>query len=285
MDIYLDMNIFISYIKQENINLVKVLNYAIKNTSIYFPYSPAHIEEIAVINRKSKDSKMHISQNLKIISKICKNYEYLPTVSNGIKTLDESPSICYKRVVEDYNNTTIRAEGIEKEKTNKWKSLKISLNENELNSINPTELFIKKEIIDSLKVYIDEQLLPSLKNTEIFAKEKGLTFNLAPLYEYLKTKKIPSSSILQNNHKIIEILFELIFDFLDYIGYKNDKKVIKKEKYRSRMHDISHSIYATKADYLITNDENFKCKSIAIYKLLNFKTIVISPNNLDILTS
>ena len=67
MDIYLDMNIFVNYRKQENINLVKSLNYAIKNTTKKFPYSPAHIEEIAVINRKSKNFKTHISQNLKII--------------------------------------------------------------------------------------------------------------------------------------------------------------------------------------------------------------------------
>jgi len=285
VDIYLDMNIFVSYIKQENIDLVKSLNYAIKNTTKKFPYSPAHIEEIAVINRKSENSKRYISQNLKIISKICKDYEYLPTISDGIKTSNELPSSCYKRVLEDYSNTTIRAEDSEKEKTKDWKSIQLSLSENELNSIKPVELFTKKEIVDKLTEYLDKKLLSSLISSKILGKKNNLDFNLSPLYAYLKTKKMPSVSILQNNHKIIEILFELIFDFLDNIGYKNDKRVIRKEKYRSRMHDVTHSIYATKANYLITNDENFKCKTIAIYQLLNFNTTVISLDNLDILTN
>ena len=125
----------------------------------------------------------------------------------------------------------------------------------------------------------------ALISNEQYGQILNLNYNLSPLYEYLKTKKIPSITILQNNHKITEILFELIFDFLDNIGYKNDKKVIRKEKYRSRMHDITHSIYATKANYLITTDENFKCKTIAIYQLLNFQTKVISLDNLDILTN
>ena len=284
MDIYLDMNILISYIKQENLNLVKSLNYAINNTNIKFPYSPAHIEEIAVINRRSNNPESDINKNLRIISKICKNYEYLPTPTNGILTLEEEPYTCYQRVMQNYDNTTIVAEDNEKEKVKNWKSLKLSLNIEELNLINPLELFQKDEINILLKKYLNEKLPLILENTRIHAQILNTTFEINPLYEYMDTKQIPNSDVLQNNHKVTEILFELIFDFLDYIGYKNDKRAIKKNKYRSRMHDISHSIYATKANYFMTNDDNFSSKTIAIYQLFNFKTKVIGFDDLNILS-
>ena len=74
---------------------------------------------------------------------------------------------------------------------------------------------------------------------------------------------------------MIEILMEITFDFLDDIGYKNDKHPYKKEKYRSRMHDISHSIYATKSSLIVTTDRYFKNKLDAIYSLLQIPTKIM----------
>ena len=56
--------------------------YILKNKDIQFIYSPAHIEEIAVIKRKVENievRKKYIYQHLRIISKLTNNNELLPS--------------------------------------------------------------------------------------------------------------------------------------------------------------------------------------------------------------
>jgi hypothetical protein len=239
------MNIMINYRKQENEDLIKVINYVSKNENIFFPYSPAHIEEIAVIRRKGgKSSNKYINQNLRVVSKISKNYEYKPS-DKGILLVSEKPKICFDRVVEDYPNTTIKAEGWERDKVSSWNTLKIKYTSDELDKMLPEEIFKDNDIVDLLKKKLSPPYIPKY-------------------YEF------------QYNFKTIEVLLEVIFDFLDEIGYKNDKRAIKKEKYRSRMHDISHGIYATKASVIVTDDANFKDKLTAVYSLLAISTKIIS---------
>jgi len=252
-EIYLDMNIIIDYMNYykdyKNIELVKKINFIGKNNqNIRFPYSPAHIEEIAVINRKSTKSKKYINQNFRIICKLTLNYEYYPPYFD--KNIDfkfENPRICYQRVMKDYD-ATMYAENLEYGKVEKWKSIQLSITLENLNKISPKDIFLNIEILNSLKKILEIPLRDNI-----------------PTYEDIYTK-----------FYLLEGIFELIFDFLDYIGYKNDKQVYKREKHRSRMHDITHAIYATKASIIVTNDNNFRDKLLSIYTLLKVPTVILS---------
>jgi hypothetical protein len=282
MEIYLDMNIIVSYIKQENENIIKTINFLSKNTKYKLPYSPAHIEEIAVIKRKvtTQKSEIYINRNLRIISKIAKNYEYLPTKNDGIIKKIELVKECYIRVMKNYNYTTIIAEKIEENKVNKWASIKLGIDKNDLNKINPKEIFIKKEILILLKEY----LINSLQRIIPEHKRNGYS-NLFHLSLLVEKGIIPKGRDIINNHHVLELLIELIFNFLNDIGYKNDKQPIKKEKYRSGMHDISHGIYASQSNFFVTDDEYFKNKLTAIYSLLEIKTVIISSQDFSILVN
>jgi len=248
-EIYFDMNVIINYIQfytnsnHQHKNITKKINYLIKNTKNIYPYSPAHIEEIAVIERKAKSqrlAKKYINTNLKIISKISNDYEYLPT-NNGIIIKKENPNICFDRVIEDYKTTTLIAEELEYKKVKKWKSINLGI---DFSTINPQNIFQNEQILNELKK------------------------SLYPI-------SIPKYFDIKENFYEIERIFEHIFDFLDNIGYQNDKKVYKNEKYRSRMHDITHGIYATKASIFVTSDNNLKNKLNAIYSLLEIPTQII----------
>jgi len=300
--IYLDTNIIKRYIdfyicnKEEIVDLVGIINLMSNDNSVKLIYSPAHIEEIAVIQRKAKKSKLYINRNLKIISKITNNCEFKPS-SDNIKVSKEHPIHCYQRVIKDYEKTTLVAENNEKEKIKKWKSIDIEIT---LDSIEAEKLFFEDKVriryLDFLKNKIDEsQEFINKLNTSFIPVQKSINDKIFPMdyntikqkIEYhtminielekiLNTKIIPSYAKLKNNFQLLEAIFEITFDFLDAIGYYNDARAIKKEKYRSRMHDISHSIYGTSSHYFITNDKKFTKKLIAIYSLFEVSTKVLN---------
>jgi hypothetical protein len=64
-------------------------------------------------------------------------------------------------------------------------------------------------------------------------------------------------------------------NLLEEIGYWADPF----KKYRSQMHDVSHAIYASMADVLVTDDERFRQRVEAAYDFLEVPTAVVSPQD------
>jgi hypothetical protein len=48
------------------------------------------------------------------------------------------------------------------------------------------------------------------------------------------------------------------------------------EKYRSRMHDVTHAIYAGAADVFVTGDKRYRQRVKAAYNFLRIPTKVLS---------
>jgi hypothetical protein len=69
----------------------------------------------------------------------------------------------------------------------------------------------------------------------------------------------------------MEHVFEVIFNYFEEIRYKPDAA----KKSRSRMHDVSHAIYAAHSDYFVTNDGNFASKALVAYTYLGVPTQVV----------
>lgn len=286
------MNIIIDYIqyyKSQNYeyeNVVSAINILRKNHKIIFPYSPAHIEEVAVINRKNitdQQKQKYINQNLKIISKLSENNELLPTFDcTGVTLKTELPIDCFERVKFNYENNTIVAENQEYRKIDNWKTIRLQINQEKINKLSPEEIFKNEEIIEKLQQFLDAKIDSHLQDL-LINLEAPTTLCLVECFKMLTNNSIPNFKNIKNNYQCLEFLFENIFDFLDNIGYKNDKKARKRNKHRSRMHDITHGIYATSSDILITSDDYFKNKLQAIYSLLNIKTKIIGTEELVIL--
>lgn len=68
-------------------------------------------------------------------------------------------------------------------------------------------------------------------------------------------------------------LVEILYRVLNMSGYNNDKV---KEDMSSRVHDISHIIYASYCDYFVTLDQRLVKKARAIYWLANIETKLIT---------
>ena len=236
------MNVFSEYshsdrpLNQFTKNLIKKF----KENNCKILYSPAHIEELAVIFLKEKDlnkSKNFIEKILYNITEITNNYECLPT-EKDIAIKKENPEECLKRVVDGYN-LTFEAENIE------YVSVKQ-----------------KRYYLDYIlsKYGVDKAYIGNMHPKNLFDDKK-----IQKIFsDFLKNNKIEKWKVIKNSHKKIEKTISILFDFLETIGYKSNGE----KYYRSMMHDVTHSIYATKSDIFITNDKKLKMRVEAIYLFL-----------------
>ena len=122
------------------------------------------------------------------------------------------------------------------------------INTKELNNYEPEDLFKSTKVISAFNYII---------------KDYGFSFDTLEKWENINA-----------SHRKIESIISLLYNFLEKIGYKAES--IK--KIRSRMHDVSHGIYGTASDMLVTGDQKFYEKTKAIYKLLEIPTIVFNKS-------
>lgn len=72
-------------------------------------------------------------------------------------------------------------------------------------------------------------------------------------------------------------VYTTLFNLLDYLGYRSDKKTERSAI--ARLADASHAYSAQACDYLITNDKRMIEKTKAVYSYLNVKTKVVNPTD------
>ena len=241
--IYLDYNVFINCMKTNSI-FEKITSL---NKDFDFYYAPPYLEEVANIPTGKKEE---INNHLNAIDQIFQKRIFRPVEDGDIVPYNESARTVYNRVIKLFD-LTIWAEHLEKGNLSYISSFRSNHNiQTKIVSNVPYN-----EILSSLNVkqYIDAR----------FDKE----FFMDPL----KNKQY------LNNHRDTESLVNLLFNTLERIGYKPEKSGTNKS--RSRMHDVSHAIYATKADYFIVDDKKFREKCKAVYHALGVPTKVYSYND------
>lgn len=64
----------------------------------------------------------------------------------------------------------------------------------------------------------------------------------------------------------------VIFNFLNMVGYWPDKKIEKENKFRAAMSDSQHAGYAAYTNEIFTRDEGFAKRMNAVYEYLNIGT-------------
>lgn len=278
--IYLDHNIYITAINsniEKHLELEIFLEKISKNHKNFIClYSPAHMEEIykAYINSNYKEKKSNI---MSLITRTTKNMEVRPHLikignikSSNLVITHEDPYKCYKRVenidTREYISNVGKKEYLDNKNFLKKEKQK---NRSLLNLSNKSFKDIWEDPF--IKSHIDNinNLLPQIKKEHISYIGLKLSDNLK-----IEKQMYPS---IKNYHYDLEFTIEVLFKILNRCGYYAEKGDEKKGI--SAIHDISHAIYASLTDYLITTDERFAKKCKAVYYYLGINTKVIHTKN------
>lgn len=213
-------------------------------------FSPAHLEDIAVAEMRCNASKELISEKLDFLSKIAKRNSLRPTTRYKLSLYDESPQDCYQRVIDHYNQNDW-AEEIESAVIVDAHSTPWGDSEKN-NNIAPTEILNRLIYRELIALWLFKKGLIE-KSTQV--ESLRWTF-----------------SDLANRFYLLEEYINLAANILEKIGYHREKV----EKSRSRLHDVSHIIYAAYCDTFVSMDKKLIHKTKAIYSMLEVPTKVLN---------
>lgn len=272
-DIYLDHNIYIQTLEDQE--LYEFLLGIKKKNNIRFLYSPAHIEEIYKVaaNENSK-YKFRMEELMQNISDITDNNELLPNL-NGIVVRKEDALECYKRVKK--YDTRERVEEDSKIRFNEdkrhYNKLLEESKKNKGISVIPFNKIWENDIVKSEIDNLNKNILTIIENynnspENILFMKMGINRNISQNLSFKKG----NFNILKKSFNDLEYTIEVLFRVLNFCGYNAEKK---EKTSISSTHDVTHAIYATNVDYLISNDERFVKKCKAVYYYLGVKTNVI----------
>ncbi|MGB8841213.1 MAG: hypothetical protein WCC64_09060 [Aliidongia sp.] len=250
MRIYFDHNLLVNLRCNKFDGLIEKVNSDKKNGHV-FVFSPAHLEEIAVSNRRSSASLDIIQRDIGFLTGLCGNNSIRP-IKGRIFFDTEYPQECYDRVIENYQDND-EAENIDRDiiyaaHDNPGGDPKI------VNNHDPINIFYSN-------IVYQEILLKKLLDEKIITKSEAIDC----LSQW-------PHKILRDRFSALAATVNLIGNWLEKIGYYRENR----EKSRSRLHDVSHIIYGRYSDFFVSEDQKLIKKSQAIYKILEIPTKVIS---------
>lgn len=274
--IYFDFNVYDSIIK----NRISIMPDFKRQYDVFI--SVAHIEEYykAYKNDTYNKNKEFLGNLKESMLDVAKKGIILNPSESRVIAKPQMFSDCYD-IIEKYDTRQVVEDNgeklfyIENEKYSKLKDLDKSTINN--TNLKKEEIWNRPEVIAELKKFPEY-----LKNYE-----KSDIYNLSSVYGLYnahilhKRKNIAKEYKLQKdcfkkdypNFGTIEMIIEFLNNILNECGYFRDKNVSKTQ---SGIHDVSHLIYSTYCNYLITLDANFKARAEAIYYYLGIDTKALS---------
>lgn len=249
--IYFDYNV-INYLRQSSNEKLNEKFAGLDEQSLIV-FSPAHLEEIAVSEKRDKVSLDIIKKEIDFLTKIARNNSLRAITREKFVLFDEYPEDCYKRVLESYDLNDI-AENIDEHVIR-------DANENPAN--NP------KEVNN-----IDPSLILSHITHREFISRSLANAGIIDHSEMVNCLRWNFDD-LENRFCVFESYVNIAANILEKLGYFREKK----DKSRSRLHDVSHIIYAAYCDVFVSADKKLLNKTKAIYSMLNVHTKVLSLND------
>jgi len=249
--LYLDHNI-ISYLrKKEDVEL----NYRMKSayeSGWVVAFSPAHLEEIAVSEKQYDRSSDEVNEEISFLSTIAGRNSLSQLAEKSCEFYDESPDICYQRVVDKYDVNDV-AEKINKgvihdAHDNPWGCPK------ELNNLNP------EDVLNNF-IYKEEVIKMLMHHGMVSRDEVDEAFRW-------------SFSDLKDKFYVFSAYVEVAARIVEKKGYFRERR----ENYRSNLHDVSHIIYAAYCTVFVSSDKKLLKKARAIYSMLNIPTKVMTKS-------
>jgi hypothetical protein len=276
--VYLDHNVIADVYQNRRDGLREVID-GRKKAGDIFPYSPAHMEEIAVVLRSQPDpeqAQQMVAEQIALVAYLSDTWEILPAVQNAgpSRLLREHPSLCMSRVTENYD-LTLQGEELERSQ-HSWKS------ESAFNQV-------QEDYGTSVRADQGVELFPAKRQRLGIAR--GIT-DVAPeaVFEYAgvqailreklwnynwKLDTMPTGEALIRSHIDRQHVVNLLLKVLERAGYYADSA----NKHRSHLHDVSHAIYAAAADVLVTGDKRYAKRVLAAYHYLRLQTRVVSTED------
>ena len=268
MKIYLDFNIIIDYSNNRDSRAKEYIEKS-KHNNLLLPFSPAHIEEIAVsiANQRNKISqvKLMLDYVREITDSICllpyrrDDVEILE--KNGIYLCREEPENTYKRVFSKINDNAI-TEFHQKEK------LSMGQFRQDITGLSPITQNNKPAsfLLNKNKKIIYNALSNIIENYRRSYLNECLPTNMVDI------NRMFDFSFTKNYFPIHEAIIEKCMEILEIERFYPDKP----SEYRSSTYDVTHCIYAAYCDIFISKDKRLKNKIKGVFEFLSIPTRVLS---------
>ncbi len=263
--VYFDYNI-IRYLEEKKLNLKGLLEKLDSKTSnLQVVYSPAHIEEMIKNLIDDGVGEDTIKNRLKYIEKITRSKAILPYSRESLKQeyidgaylSEESPLAMYERLLPTYGqNETVTSHQKQKIENGKINEKNTGITSKEANNTD-----IKKTLEDN-----KANLIEIIHHGVISASEEhnipipnNLDFNNFCFDMYKKC--------FLAHEAAIEKIFEE-FELRRYFPEKDEK---------TSTYDVTHAVYASFCDILVTSDKRFLKKAEAAFDWYGVKTKITKP--------
>jgi hypothetical protein len=254
MRIYLDYNLFAYLYEGTRPDLhAKVEALSARHM---FPYSPAHMEEIATaLARPSSiepiDRLIAAFRKLEDISRISGDFELFPAKYGPIVLKEERPLECFRRVVMHYDRNPIVEENEELMLASFKDGDQDGMLANKISNL-PENFLLDSEHGRDLELKLHFK-----SNLPFICKVHGVKD-----FTWLE---------ISGHFPVLERAIELVMNFLEQVRYRPEHV----SKSRSRMHDVTHCIYASACQQFVTNDKRLYDKASAVYRYFGVPTRVL----------
>ena len=231
--IYIDRQILISHESDEQI--IDAVS-AFRSKGAIFPYSPAHIEEIAKAHFVGGGPPL--KQQIAALDTLSEGQALMPHAEGPAELRHENILACLERVMDHGGRElTEMAVDHERDRIQSYAGPKASV-------IAPA---IRKRVqkCSIENVFSDPFMLDQI---DCIARYKGF--------------RIRHSTFIER-----EATLSVLFDLLNISGFRPDHS---DKRVENRVHDISHAIYASYADLFVTDDDKLRDSTKAVYRLCGF---------------
>lgn len=243
--VYFDFNVFVNYLKNEE---TKIKLEDLKCKYLFY-YAPPYLEEVANIGAEKTD---FINEHIEKIDSLFEKRIFRPQKDGDIVKYSEPARDVYQRVVNLIGLSQLAYE-------NDSLLFPLFKHERERNQF-------ETKVISNFKY--DKVFLESTVKEYIDYINKFRPVTCPELY----VNPTDNKKYL-NNHRQTEAVVNALFNVLESIGYRAENQT---KRIRSRMHDVSHAIYATKSDVFVIEDGKFREKCKAVYSILGVETKIVS---------
>jgi len=277
--IYLDFNVMADLYQRRRPGLPEWVD-SRKAKGDIFPYSPAHMEEVAVVFRSQLEplaARQVVADQIDLVAGLSDCWVILPGLGNAgpSRVLQEHPSICMKRVLDNYDGT-LSAEENERFQMS-WKTER-AFNRVQEEFEVPTRAGTGLELFPEKRERLGIDCgITNLAPEQVFQHPGILKALEEKLWNYNWTPKtMPRGDELMISHCTRQNVVNLMFRLLDQVNYSADGF----GKYRSHLHDVSHAIYAAEAATLVTGDRRYARRVSAVYHQLGIDTRIVQTEEL-----
>jgi hypothetical protein len=239
--LYLDHNVAIDVLKRRRPEVAAAVK-QFRGLGGRVVYSPAHIEEIANIYRTDAtdaDCDVYIQDHLKFFADLTDCWEFLPSQSGPVIFRQEHPSVCFTRVIDQYELTYI-SEGNES-----------ALRENLPPSSSPPP---------PADVFENPEVLRIFRSRLAFRGYRDL--------------EIPYGSKLRESYATTSAIVEICFRSMRDAGFGREGE----SELRSSIHDTTHAIYGVMADVFVSRDNRLLAMVRACYRMLQADCVPMSSD-------